>query len=744
MTHEFYLASNRWKMSIPVVIVAGILLTFLSFKLAEHVVDLEHEDTLRQTVATTARKLDSTTVDGPMMGAALLAATVDSDIKRAASGQVGDDNPAVMAHLDQFRSVFHVAEVFITDAHGRIVTYSTDGTARGTGAQVGFRPYVKQALDGHANVYVAVGTNSAQPGVYFATPVSSAPTGGGPVLGVLVAKLSIAGIERLLAESGHPALLLSPQGVVFASNRPDWLFRVGGAVTAGRVGDIRASRQLGHVFDTAEPISLPFDPSAERAMIDGHESSVAAARLNWNDPGGAWTLALIDDRSQWLSPELRLAIVAVAGLVFGLLGTTTILLQKAGALRWAEAERVRKLSRAIEHSPVGTVITDTRRRIQYVNPRFSEVAGYASGEIFDQDLAQMVDSEVRDRLARVLAEGRMWSGELVTRRKDGTSYWAGWGIAPVRDALGVVTHLVALIEDISERKRLEQQVIERNAELKGAHDEIQALNQRLAAENSRLGAELDVSRRLQRMILPTEAELRQIPGLDIAAFMEPATEVGGDYYDLLPESDGRLRIGIGDVTGHGLESGVLMLMTQTAVRTLVTGDEHDPRHLFDVLNRTLYKNIERMDSDKSLTLAILEYRPGPPDGITDSTVVAHLLVSGQHESVIVVRQGGTVEVFDTMDLGFPIALVPKVKEFVGELTICLHAGDTVVLYTDGITEAANSSHGLYGLERLCDVLSTHWRQPSEDIKQAVIADVRRHIGAQPLYDDISLVVLKQK
>jgi len=744
MTRQFYVTNDRWKLSIPLVVVVGAVLTFICFKLAEHVVDLGHEDNLRQAAMITARKLDATTVNGPMMGAALLAAAVDSDIKRAASGQGGDDNPAVMARLTEFRTVFHGAEVFVTDSHGRIVAYSTDGNGRGTGSQIGFRPYIKQALDGQPNVYVAVGTNSFQRGVYFATPIPRGLGGSGPTLGVLVAKLSIAGIDTLLAESGHPALLLSPQGVVFASNRDDWLFHVGGTVDAKRIAEIRGSRQLGHVFDTAEPVGLPFDPEAGRAPVDGRDSSIAVAQLSWNDPGGAWTLVLIDDRGQWLSRSLRLEILAVSGLVFGLLGIAVVLLQKAGALRWAEAERVRKLSRAIEHSPVGTVITDTKRRIQYVNPRFSEVAGYAASEIGDQDLAQLVDVEVQGRLERALADGRMWSGELVTLRKDGSSYWAGWGIAPVRDASGAVTHLVALIEDISERKELERQVGERSAELSVAHDEIQTLNRRLAAENSRLGAELDVSRRLQQMILPTEAELLQITGLDVAAFMEPATEVGGDYYDILQEDNGRLRIGIGDVTGHGLASGVLMLMTQTAVRTLVTSDEPDPRRLLDVLNRTLYRNVERMGSDKSLTLAMLDYRPGPPEGVADPAIAAHLRVSGQHESVIVVRQGGMVEVFDTVDLGFPIALVPKVKEFVAELTILLFPGDTVVLYTDGITEAADGDHRLYGLERLCEVASAHWRDTSKAIKQAVIADVRRHIGAQPLHDDLTLVVLKQE
>ncbi|MBX9635767.1 MAG: SpoIIE family protein phosphatase, partial [Magnetospirillum sp.] len=275
---------------------------------------------------------------------------------------------------------------------------------------------------------------------------------------------------------------------------------------------------------------------------------------------------------------------------------------------------------------------------------------------------------------------------------------------------------------------LERRVAERTAELEAASQEISSLNRQLKADNLRMGAELDVSRRIQQMILPTELELAQISGLDVATFMEPASEVGGDYYDILQADNGRLRIGIGDVTGHGLESGVVMLMTQSAVRTLVTGDETSAVRLLDVLNRTIYKNVERMGSDKNLTLALLDYRPEPPAGMAGQGIAGHLRVSGQHESVIVIRHGGIIELFDTVDLGLPIGLVDDVTEFIAEITILLHPGDTVVLYTDGITEAADSSHNLYGLERLCEVARAHWQDEAEAIKAAVVADVRRHIA----------------
>jgi serine phosphatase RsbU (regulator of sigma subunit) len=108
------------------------------------------------------------------------------------------------------------------------------------------------------------------------------------------------------------------------------------------------------------------------------------------------------------------------------------------------------------------------------------------------------------------------------------------------------------------------------------------------------------------------------------------------------------------------------------------------------------------------------------------------------------RNGGKIEQIKTIDLGFPIGLVEDITEFVAHLDIELHPGDGFVLYTDGITEAASPSDELYGLERLCQVISHSWNQSAHEIKQAVIADVQRHMGQQKILDDITLLVVKQK
>jgi serine phosphatase RsbU (regulator of sigma subunit) len=249
-------------------------------------------------------------------------------------------------------------------------------------------------------------------------------------------------------------------------------------------------------------------------------------------------------------------------------------------------------------------------------------------------------------------------------------------------------------------------------------------------ENMRLNTELEITRRLQQMLLPKQEELEQINCLDIAGFMQAADEVGGDYYDVLPHEDG-IKIGIGDVTGHGLESGVLMVMVQTAVRTLLANNVKDPKVFLGVLNQVLYKNLQRIASDKNLTLTLLDYKDG------------ELHFCGQHEEVLVVRKNGTVERIDTINLGFMVGLEADIEHLVDCLSVKLDIGDGVVLYTDGVCEAFNLHRKQYGIERLCEIISANWHLKAENIKDAIIKDVMAHIGTHTQMDDITLLVVKR-
>ncbi|AKT39019.1 SpoIIE family protein phosphatase [Chondromyces crocatus] len=277
---------------------------------------------------------------------------------------------------------------------------------------------------------------------------------------------------------------------------------------------------------------------------------------------------------------------------------------------------------------------------------------------------------------------------------------------------------------------LEDLVSERTRALEKANQEISELNAKLAQENIRLGAELNVARQLQLMVLPAPQELQEIQELDIAGYMAPADEVGGDYYDVL-QSDGMVKIGIGDVTGHGLESGVLMLMVQTAVRTLLATNERDPKKFLSIVNKVIYQNIQRINSNKNMSLTLLDYSDGS------------LKLTGQHEDLIIVRADGSLERFDTMALGMPIGLDLEIEDFISDAEIKLEAGDVVTLFSDGITEAEDTAAQQYGIDRLCDVISKNHQCSSKEIKDAIIEDVLAHIGYNKVYDDITVLVIKR-
>jgi PAS domain S-box-containing protein len=288
---------------------------------------------------------------------------------------------------------------------------------------------------------------------------------------------------------------------------------------------------------------------------------------------------------------------------------------------------------------------------------------------------------------------------------------------PIFDGSGALYALGGMSVDVTERKRAEEQAQAYQDALTRAH------------------AEVDIARRIQALLVPKAAELAAINALDIAGSMQPAEQVGGDYYDVLPVGDS-LKLAIGDVTGHGLESGLLMLMAQTATRALVESGEQDPRVILAVLNRTLFANLARMGGSKSMTMALMDYQQADTGGT--------LCLSGQHEHLLLVAADGTVTAQDTLELGLPLGLEADISRFMANETLTLEPGGGVVLYTDGITEAENERGDMYGLARLQQVITQVWHQPAQGVLEAVLEDVYGFIGERDVLDDITALVVKQR
>jgi serine phosphatase RsbU (regulator of sigma subunit) len=252
------------------------------------------------------------------------------------------------------------------------------------------------------------------------------------------------------------------------------------------------------------------------------------------------------------------------------------------------------------------------------------------------------------------------------------------------------------------------------------------LTKRLEAAK-RLEQEMRIASRIQTSILPREL---RVPGLEIAAKMIPATEVGGDYYDVLPVKDG-CWIGIGDVAGHGLSAGLVMFQAQSAIAALVGRDpDGAPCTVLADVNRALYENVRhRLRSDEHVTMSIVRY-------FQDGRIVC----AGAHEEALIWR-AATRTCQRIPVTGTWLAVVKEIGKMTVEVTDRLAKGDLLVLYTDGVTEGRNSAGEQFGIDRLCEVIEKSPESSVTEIRDRVL-EVARQWAAHRQDDDVTLLVFR--
>ena len=446
-----------------------LLVALLSLVGAVLVVDAVHGQRLgeRQTqrqekLAHTAATLAEQTTQSTVVAAVALMGLTESLLKAVAQGQLPPDAPEVLAALAAARGRFGLDGVYVIAADGTIVAHETQG-ARSTGASVAFRPYFQQALRGRVNVYAAVGASSHERGLYVAAPLHAGHTAESAVLGVVLFKQSFAAIDALLARSGLPMLLLSPQGVAFAATRPEWLFAVAPPLTQSRIDAIAGLRQFGRQFDNGVASALPFSPVAGEVVVDGVPHAVERQEVEWGDPGGSWALVMLDDVSQVLPLGDRMRFGAVAFALLALVGTLLLELLRNRARMAATQQRLNVLGVALQNSPLSVVVTDARGDIEWVNREFERNTGYRLDEVQGRKPSLLASGKTpmhsfNDMWSTVVA-GRSWTGHFINRRKDGTEYHEEATLTPVLDPRGVCIGMVGLHQDVTQRMR-EQEALQ--------------------------------------------------------------------------------------------------------------------------------------------------------------------------------------------------------------------------------------------------------------------------------------------
>lgn len=315
-THLVQHATSAWALILALALMVMAVVAYLDVSLRTH----QRESLLQIEAQRTGQEITSTTLNGNLMGSITLLGLLDSDIKQEASNGLIAQDANVRTTMSIVGNAFGAEGVFVVGEDGIVKSSWDRVNLPSTGLDVRFRPYFQMAQHGQSSVYAAVSMARGDRSLYFAAPVFSeqAPSNSG--IGAVVARTNLTLVDRLLQDKYDVALLLSPQGVVFAGSRNDWIGQVAGTLEPQRLQAIRALKQFGRMFDNDTPKLLPVQPRAGVQDLQDSRYAVALAPVEWNDSAGSWSLLLMEDlgRSVPLSATLWRALGA--GLLVTVLG----------------------------------------------------------------------------------------------------------------------------------------------------------------------------------------------------------------------------------------------------------------------------------------------------------------------------------------------------------------------------------------------------------------------------------------
>ncbi len=241
-----------------------------------------------------------------------------------------------------------------------------------------------------------------------------------------------------------------------------------------------------------------------------------------------------------------------------------------------------------------------------------------------------------------------------------------------------------------------------------------------------LWGEMELAKRIQMSLLPRRLNLA---GYQIAASMQPAREVGGDYYEVFESETGARYVAIGDVAGHGLDAGLIMMMVQTSLITLLKAEpDCSPLRALETVNAALRENIGRLGSDHYMTMSIIKLGE---DAIE---------VAGHHQDIIIHRHAsGTLDVQPTT--GTWLGITDDLRGLVTSQVIGIEPGDTVLLFTDGLTEAGAGDDHMFGQKQLEDLFHSRAGSAPEVILETILEHVQMHQTSQD--DDMTALVIRR-
>ncbi len=243
------------------------------------------------------------------------------------------------------------------------------------------------------------------------------------------------------------------------------------------------------------------------------------------------------------------------------------------------------------------------------------------------------------------------------------------------------------------------------------------------AEKERLQSEIAIAATIQRNLLPKEGPLFR--GVSFSAHFEPTASIGGDYYDVFNLDKTHLAVAIGDVSGHGLSTGIVMAMVKAAITTLVE-ENADEVSLFKRLNDLVHRSTERR-AFMTLAFTIFDLERSTIRHTNAGHLYPYLLRRGQRPTSIEVPS-------------LPLGVRAEIRTRTVEVN--LEEGDTIVYLSDGIIEAQNENGDPLGFEQLEALLSAASDTSPNAVRDAILQAVAKHCGSRPADDDRTVMILR--
>ncbi|HEX7707952.1 MAG TPA: SpoIIE family protein phosphatase [Thermoanaerobaculia bacterium] len=243
-------------------------------------------------------------------------------------------------------------------------------------------------------------------------------------------------------------------------------------------------------------------------------------------------------------------------------------------------------------------------------------------------------------------------------------------------------------------------------------------------EKERLQSEIEIAASIQRNLLPKEGP--RFGGVSFSAHFEPTASIGGDYYDVFNLDKSRLAVAIGDVSGHGLSTGLVMAMVKAAITTLVE-EGADESSIFRRLNELVYRSTERR-AFMTLAFTIFDMEKGTIRHTNAGHLYPYLLRRGSAQPTPIEAPS------------FPLGVRPNLETLTVETD--LTEGDAIVYLSDGIIEAQDENGEPLGFDKLEHLLGEETDRSPSALRDSILASVARHSGTRPADDDRTIMVIR--